>query len=45
MSTPAQDDPNAVDPVEAVTGKIPLVIPLYGAVVIFLLALITVTMA
>ncbi len=43
--TPAHDDSHAVDPVEAVTGKIPWAIPLFGAVMIFLLAMITVTMA
>lgn len=39
--TPAQD----VDPVESVVPAIPLVLPIVGAVMMFLLAFIAVTLA
>ncbi len=45
MSAPAQDETIHHDPVEAVTKHIPVVIPLAGAIMIFLLAFIAVTMA
>lgn len=46
MSAPAHDDHNyPEDPVEAVTKHIPVVIPLAGAIMIFLLAFIAVKMA
>lgn len=45
MSEPVQDESVQPDPVEAVAKHIPLVIPLAGAIVIFLLAFIAVTMA
>ncbi len=44
MSAPAQDNPHPVDPIEEVTHKIPLALPIYGAIVIFLLAFIAVHM-
>ena len=45
MSAPAHDDTVHHDPVENVTKHIPVVIPLAGAIMIFLLAFIAVTMA
>lgn len=45
MSAPAQDDQVPHDPVEDVTKHIPVVIPLAGAVLMFLLAFIAVMMA
>lgn len=45
MSAPAQDESVAVDPVEEVTRYIPVVIPVAGAILIFLLAFIAVKMA
>ncbi len=46
MSAPAHDDHSQPeDPVEAVTKHIPVVIPLAGAILIFLLAFIAVKMA
>jgi hypothetical protein len=45
MTTPAQDEPIYRDPVEEVTKHIPVVIPLAGAIMIFLLAFIAVKMA
>lgn len=46
MSTPTSTDTAAVhDPVEDIVGVIHIVLPLVGAVLIFLLAFIAVTMA
>ena len=45
MSAPAHDDTVHHDPVEDITKHIPVVIPLAGAIMIFLLAFIAVTMA
>lgn len=45
MSAPAHDEPPYHDPVEDVTRSIPVVIPLAGAILIFLLAFIAVKMA
>ncbi len=45
MSAPSHDEHTTEDPVESVTKYIPWVLPLGGAVVIFLLAMITVVMA
>jgi hypothetical protein len=45
MSAPAHDEHAPHDPVEAVTRSIPVVIPLAGAILIFLLAFIAVKMA
>jgi hypothetical protein len=46
MSAPAHHDASAEqDPVEAVVKHIPVVLPLAGAVLIFLLAFIAVFMA
>lgn len=45
MSAPAQDENVHYDPVEEVTKHIPVVIPLAGAIMIFLLAFIAVKMA
>ncbi|QTD45689.1 hypothetical protein [Ottowia testudinis] len=46
MSAPDHHDPaHSEDPVEAVTQHIPWVIPLAGAILIFLLAFIAVKMA
>ncbi len=46
MSKPAHNDKaTPVDPVEAIAPMIPIVLPLVGAVMIFLLAFIAVTMA
>ena len=49
MSAPPHDDPNPtgepVDPVEAITKQSPVVIPLAGAIMMFLLAFIAVKMA
>ncbi len=46
MSAPAHDEqPHPEDPVEAVTRHIPVVIPLGGAILMFLLAFIAVKMA
>lgn len=39
----AQEPGHEADAIEAVTSVIPLVIPAYGAVLIFILALIAVT--
>ncbi|MBS0404995.1 MAG: hypothetical protein JSS17_01325 [Proteobacteria bacterium] len=44
MSAPAHDDQHPVDSIEEVTHKIPLALPIYGAIVIFLLAFIAVHM-
>ena len=44
MSAPAHDDTVHHDPVEDITKHIPVVIPLAGAVMIFLLAFIAVTL-
>ena len=43
--TPAQHPEPVTDAVEAVVPFIPVVIPLVGAIMIFLLAMIAVTMA
>ena len=40
-----KDSPESQDPVEAVVKHIPVVIPVVGAVLIFLLAFIAITMA
>ena len=45
MSAPAHDDTVHHDPVEDITKHIPGVIPLAGAIMIFLLAFIAVKMA
>lgn len=45
MTAPTHEEDHPIDPVEAVTDKIPLAIPLAGAIVMFLLALAAVTMA
>lgn len=45
MSAPAHDEHAEVDPIEAVTDKIPVAIPVFGAIMIFLLAMIAVNMA
>ena len=45
MSAPAHDDTVHHDPVEDITKHIPVVIPLAGAIMIFLLAFIAVNMA
>ncbi|CAM5795450.1 MAG: hypothetical protein J0I00_16770 [Burkholderiales bacterium] len=45
MSAPANTDHEPIDPIEQATHKIPWAIPLFGAVTIFLLAMIAVTMA
>ena len=45
MSAPAHDDTVHHDPVEDITKHIPVVIPLAGAIMIFLLAFIAVYMA
>ena len=45
MSAPTHEEDHPVDPIEAVTSKIPLALPLAGAVIMFLLALAAVTMA
>jgi hypothetical protein len=46
MSAPAHPTENHdVDPVEAIVPMIPIVIPVVGAVLIFLLAFIAVSMA
>ena len=50
MSAPAKTDahadtPREVDPLEAVMPLIPIVLPLCGGVLIFLLAFIAVSMA
>ena len=45
MTAPAQDEEVHVDPLEEVTKHIPVVLPLAGAVTIFLLAFIAVKMA
>lgn len=46
MSTPSHEEPVAHhDPVEEVTKHIPVVLPIAGAILIFLLAFIAVTMA
>ena len=45
MSAPAHDDQaHPEDPIEAVTKYIPVVIPVAGAILIFLLAFIAVKM-
>ena len=41
----AQHDNTPQDPVEAITKQIPVVIPVVGALLIFLLAFIAVSMA
>ena len=46
MSKPAHHDSTTpVDPVEAIVPMIPIVLPIVGGVLIFLLAFIAVTMA
>ncbi len=46
MSAPQHNDPTHFeDPVDAVTKHIPVVIPVAGAIMIFLLAFIAVKMA
>ena len=48
MSTPstqAQTQTHDIDPVEAVVSAMPLVLPIAGAVLMFLLAFIAVSMA
>jgi len=46
MSAPApHNDGHEVDPVEAIVPMIPVILPLAGAVLIFLLAFIAVSMA
>ena len=45
MSAPAHDDTVHHDPVEDITKHIPVVIPLVGAIMIFLLAFIAVKLA
>ena len=45
MSAPAHDEQVPHDPIEDVTKHIPIVIPLAGAITIFLLAFIAVFMA
>lgn len=46
MSAPAHhNDAHEMDPVEAIVPMIPMVIPMAGAVLIFLLAFIAVSMA
>lgn len=46
MSKPAHhDSAHPVDPVEAIAPLIPIVLPIVGAVLIFLLAFIAVSMA
>lgn len=45
MTAQAQDDDMHRDPMEEVTKYIPWVVPLAGAIVIFLLAFVAVTMA
>jgi len=46
MSTPSHEKHDAsTDPVEAVVPMIPIVLPIVGAVLIFLLAFIAVSMA
>ena len=48
MSAPApapHQDNHEVDPVEAIVPMVPVVLPLAGAVLIFLLAFIAVSMA
>jgi hypothetical protein len=46
MSAPAhQTEGHEVDPVEAIVPMIPLVLPIVGGVLIFLLAFIAVSMA
>ena len=45
MSAPAHDDTAHHDPVEDITKHIPVVIPLAGAIMIFLLAFIAVKLA
>lgn len=46
MSTPTPHAPShEIDPVEAVVSSMPLVLPLAGAVLMFLLAFIAVSMA
>jgi hypothetical protein len=43
--TPPATEDHATDPMEDVIGAVPLVLPAFGAVMIFLLAFIAVTMA
>ncbi|MFV0679276.1 hypothetical protein [Ottowia sp.] len=45
MSAHTQEDHDSQDPLEAVTRYIPVVLPLAGAILIFLLAFIAVAMA
>ena len=46
MSAPAHDDQaHPEDPIEAVTNHIPVLIPLFFSILIFLLAFIAVKMA
>jgi hypothetical protein len=45
MSAPASHDSHEVDPVEAIVPLIPIVLPLVGGALMFLLAFIAVFMA
>jgi hypothetical protein len=45
MSAPASHDSHEVDPVEAIVPLIPIVLPVVGGALIFLLAFIAVFMA
>jgi hypothetical protein len=45
MSAPAHSNDQSHDPVESVVPAIPVVLPIAGAVLIFLLAFIAVSMA
>ena len=45
MSAPSKHTTDEVDPVESIVPAIPVVLPVVGAVLIFLLAFIAVTMA
>ena len=45
MSAPSEHTTGEVDPVESIASVIPVVLPVVGAVLIFLLAFIAVTMA
>ncbi|WP_186764668.1 hypothetical protein [Comamonas flocculans] len=40
---PSPETSTEVDPVESVTNVIPFIIPMYGAMLIFILAMIAVT--
>ena len=45
MSAPSQHTTGEIDPVESIVPVIPIVLPLVGAVLMFLLAFIAVSMA